>query len=127
MALENTKHLVERPGSHSLVTSTINPSEIGSNEIMIRIKAIALSPGDCNMVDYGQKVSSWPLVPGLDGSGVVEAVGDMAGTFTVGDRVLAQFAPGGRSGSFQNLAVVSETRVARIPKTWTFEEAATLG
>ena len=126
MTLETTRYLVQRPGSHSLVTTTIDPAEIESHEIVIRIKAVAISPGDCNMVDFGQKVSSWPSVPGLDGAGIVEAVGATVSSFAVGDRVLGRFAHAERSGSFQTLAILDQSRVAKMPKSWSFEESATL-
>lgn len=79
------------------------------------------------MIDSGHRVTSWPLVPGLDGAGVVEAVGSEVNSFVVGNRVLATFVSGNRGASFQTFAVVDEKMIAKIPGHWPFEEAAGLG
>ena len=79
------------------------------------------------MIDSGHRVTSWPLVPGLDGAGVVDAIGSEVNSFAVGDRVLATFVSGNRGASFQEFAVVDEKMVAKIPDDWRFEDAAGLG
>jgi len=94
---------------------------------MVRLKAIAINPADCKMIDQGLRITSWPLVPGMDGAGVVEAVGHDVTRVAAGDEVVAMFTPGDRGGSFQDLAVVSEMMVAKKPGTWSFEDAASLG
>ncbi|KAK5993488.1 Dehydrogenase orsE [Cladobotryum mycophilum] len=126
MASNYTKCLVWGKGSPLIATATTRPTTIEPTEVMIRIKAIAINPADCKMIDQGHRVTEWPFVPGLDGAGVVEAVGDKVNNFASGDRVTALFAPGDRGGSYQDLAVVQETRVAKIPTAWSFEDAATL-
>jgi len=93
---------------------------------MIRLKAIAINPADIKMIDQGHRVTSWPLVPGLDGAGVVEAVGEHVKRFKVGDEVLASFGGGGRGASYQEVAVVKEGIGARKPEAWGWEEAASL-
>jgi NADPH:quinone reductase-like Zn-dependent oxidoreductase len=127
MASQNIKYLVRATGSRLERTIAPRPTILEPTEVIIRLKAIAINPADCKMIDLGHRVNSWPLVPGLDGAGVVEAVGDTVKNFAVGDEVLAMFFPGDRNASFQNLAVVRETMVAKKPATWSFENAATLG
>jgi len=127
MASENTKLLVRGQGSPLEAITTSKPTITEPNEVMIRLKVIAINPVDCKMIDQGHRVTSWPLVPGLDGAGVVEAVGDDVKNFSVGDEVLAMFTAGDRGGAFQNFAVVQEAMVAKKPTTWSFEDAATLG
>lgn len=127
MAFQNTKLLVHGKGSPLIATTAAKPTINGPNEVMIRVKAIAINPADCKMIDQGHRVTSWPLVPGLDGAGVVEAVGDNVKNFTIGDEVLAMFTAGDRGGSFQNFGVVEESMVAKMQSTWTFEDASTLG
>lgn len=107
--------------------TTTKPTILDPTEILIRLKAIAINPADCKMIDQGHRITSWPLVPGLDGAGIVEAVGTDVNDFGLGDRVLALFTPGNRGGSYQTFAVVQERTVAKIPTTWSFEDAATLG
>jgi NADPH:quinone reductase-like Zn-dependent oxidoreductase len=127
MASTNIKYLVRSQGGHLVATTTAKPTIIEPTEVMIRLKAIAINPADWKMIDQGHRVTSWPLVPGLDGAGVVEAVGDKVKNFAFGDEVLATFMPGDRGGSYQKFAVVEETMVAKKPTTWSFDEAATLG
>ena len=125
--MENVKYLVRGPQRHLLVTTTLDPAELGKDEVIIKVSAIAPNSGDCNMIDHGHKVSSWPFVPGLEGAGVIQATGSSVEHVAVGDRVLAQFAPGERSGAFQKFAVLHKGRLAKIHDTWPIQEAATIG
>jgi len=127
MVSQNSKVLVPGKGGPLGIATTAKPTIIEPNEVIIRLKAIAINPADCKMIDHGHRVTSWPLVPGLDGAGIIDAVGDNVKNFEVGDEVLAQFMAGDRGGSYQNFAVVQEAMIARKPSTWSFEEAATLG
>ena len=127
MATKITRYLVKEKGSSLVAIETARPAILEPTEVMIRLKAIAINPADCKMVDHGHRVTSWPLVPGLDGAGVVEAIGDHVKNFAVGDEVLALFTAGDRGASYQNLAVVQEMMVAKKPTSWSFEDAASLG
>src|SRR6187402_1470351 len=127
MPPQNTQYLVPSKGSPLILSTTLLPTLTSPTEILIRLKAIALNPADFKMADHGHRVTSWPLVPGLDGAGIIEAVGEEVEKFVVGDEVLAMFSPGDRGGSYQNFAVVKEGMVAKKPASWEFEEAATLG
>lgn len=127
MSSQNTKFLVQEQGSSLIETAAPMPTAIGPTEVVIRLKAVAINPADVKMIDQGHRVSSWPLVPGLDGAGIVEAIGTEVNGFAVGDRVLAQFIPGDGGGSYQKFPVVEEKMVAKVPDAWSFEDAATLG
>ena len=126
MTSQNTRYIAPAQGSRLVASSTSKPTADDPGEVVIRLKAIAINPVDVNMIDKGLRVASWPLVPGMDGAGVVEEVGAQVEGVAVGDRVLAMFAPGGRAGTFQELAVVRQGMAARIPDSWAFEDAATL-
>lgn len=127
MALKNTKYLVRELGGPLVAQIGAKPAVLEANEVLIQIKCIAINPADYKMIDQGHRITSWPLVPGLDGAGVVDQVGEAVKRFTLGDRVVAQFMPGDRSGSFQTFAAVKEDSVAKIPHAWSFESAASLG
>lgn len=71
-------------------------------------------------------IESWPVVLGIDGSGIVEAVGEGVKGFKTGDEVFSLFGHESRAASFQEVAVVPEMFVANKPTDWTFEEAASL-
>lgn len=127
MSSHNTKFLVQEQGSSLIETATPMPTAIGPTEVVIRLKAVAINPADVKMIDQGHRVSSCPLVPGLDGAGIVEVIGTNVDRFAVGDRVLAQFVPGDRGGSYQKFPTVEEKMIAKVSAAWTFEDAATLG
>lgn len=98
----------------------------GPNEISIRLKAIALNPLDWKQLDFGLMVESWPVVLGIDGSGVVEAVGQGVSQFSAGDEVFSLFGLDDRASAFQEVAVVPEVMVAKKAKSLSWEEAASL-
>lgn len=127
MPPQNIKYLARGVGDRLEATVSPKPTILEPTEVIIRLRAIAINPADCKMIDLGHRVTSWPLVPGLDGAGVIEDVGDKVKNFAVGDEVLAVFLPGDRNASFQSFAVVQETMLAKKPATWSFENAATLG
>lgn len=51
------------------------PIPLAPNDVVVRLKAIAINPANVKMIDQGHRVTEWPIVSGLDGAGVVEAVG----------------------------------------------------
>ena len=117
------------PGARLTEQAEDLPSELGPQDLIIRLKAIAINPADVKMVDQGHRVTQWPIVPGLDGAGVVEAVGSNVSRFAIGDAVLAQFTPGpaiNGGGSYQSAAVVKEMMVAKKPATMSWEDAASI-
>jgi NADPH:quinone reductase-like Zn-dependent oxidoreductase len=125
MALKNTRFLVCSKGTPLIATTADKPTINEPNEVIIRLKAIAINPADIEMIDQGARATSWPLVAGMNGSGIVEAVGDDVKNVTSGDEVLAYFTLGDRSGSYQTFAVVQDNKVAIKPANWSFEDAAT--
>ena len=106
---------------------TVSKETPKSNEVLIRLEATALNPIDWKMLHYGLNVEKWPATLGNDGSGTIEVVGDAVQGLKPGDEVLA-FCAGSneRSAAFQEYAAINATYVAKRPKFWTFEDAATL-
>ncbi|KAJ6084663.1 hypothetical protein N7486_011463 [Penicillium sp. IBT 16267x] len=123
----NTRYLARQQGGSLLATVTERPVAIAPMEVLINVKAVAINPADYKMIDEGHRVTSWPLAPGLDGAGVVEGIGANVKNVSLGDRVLALFTPGECAGSYQKFAVVEAKSVARIPNSWSLEDAASLG
>jgi NADPH:quinone reductase-like Zn-dependent oxidoreductase len=125
----NTRYLARTQGHKLEPDMAPEPTIAAPNELLIRLKAIAINPADIKMVDEGHRVASWPIVPGLDGAGIVEAVGNEVKAFAVGDEVLAQFMAGPAEkggGSYQNFAVVQEGMVAKKPEWLSWSEAASI-
>lgn len=125
----NTRYLARAKGSALEPEQVPVPTTIASNEVLIELKAIAINPADIKMVDEGHRVTSWPIVPGLDGAGVVAAVGDAVKRFIVGDEVLAQFSAGPvekGGGSYQTYAVAQEGMISKKPDWLSWEDAASI-
>lgn len=124
---QNTKLMVRQKGGTLTQVHSPMPTIESPDEVIIELKAIAFNPADHKMIYDGSRVTSWPFVPGLDGAGLVVAVGRKVTRLAVGDEVLALFTAGDREAAYQSFAVVKEGRIARKPKSWTFEEAASIG
>jgi NADPH:quinone reductase-like Zn-dependent oxidoreductase len=107
----------------------------GADEIVVRVRAVAVNPFDRAMQTMGDIITPWityPFVVGSDLAGEVVEVGVGVTRFTVGDRVLAYAAGSDKrrnraaEGAFQSYAVVLAYMAAPIPDTLSFEAAAVL-
>jgi NADPH:quinone reductase-like Zn-dependent oxidoreductase len=96
-------------------------------EVLVRVRAAGVDPGVWHMtagLPYAVRVGSGlrrprQRVPGLDLSGVVEAVGPGVRDLAPGDEVF-----GTGRGTFAELAVARASRLAPKPAGLSFEEAA---
>ena len=83
----------------------------GPGQILIRHEAVGL-----NFIDTYQRSGLYPMalpaVLGLEGAGVVEAVGEGVSRFAAGDRVAYGNGP---LGAYAEFHVVPETRAVRVP------------
>ena len=73
--------------------------------------------------------ATFPLILGVDVAGVVEAVGDGPGPYSIGDRVFGQLLspPLGSSGAYADYATIAaDATVATVPDAVSSEVAATL-
>lgn len=91
-------------------------------ELLIRHTAIGL-----NFIDTYHRTGLYPLplpaTPGLEGVGVVEAVGDGVEEFEVGDRVGY---PAGPMGAYAEMRTIPAAKVVKIPDSVSDEDAAAL-
>lgn len=110
--------------------ATVPKPAVGPNEVLYRVKAVALNPIDWKILYLGpppgQLVDGFPAVLGCDSAGIVEEVGEDVTGFKVGDEVLGVGRAGGKGAAFQELVVVPEFCVGKKPKSISFEEAASL-
>ena len=119
--------------------------EPGPGQVVVRMKAASLNYRDFLMVQggYGSRAGKLPLVPISDGTGEVAAVGDGVRRVAVGDRVCPTFFPhwlsgppaadgfgaalgGPYDGVMQELMLVDEQAVVKVPAHLSDLEAATL-
>jgi NADPH:quinone reductase-like Zn-dependent oxidoreductase len=104
--------------------------KVAPGSVLIRVKAAGVNPVDWKVMgghlDQIMDVT-FPVIPGWDVAGVVEAVGFDTPEFKVGDEV---YAYGRRDsvhfGSFAEYMVLPATTVARKPSSLSWEEAAAL-
>ena len=97
----------------------------GAGEVLIELKAIGTNPAD-TYGRFGKYASrgavKFPRVVGLDGAGIVAAVGDGVTEFRVGDRVVAST----KTGSYATYALALTKSTAKLPDGFDFEMAAAL-
>ena len=102
--------------------------KLAPDQVLVRQRVIALNLVDTKQRDAGALVKSWPAVFGIEGGGIIEAVGSDVLDLRPGDEVVggqsASVAAGG--GAFQERVVMSRPFVAKKPKNITLEEAASL-
>src|SRR5215831_3315274 len=97
---------------------TVPKPEPQPGQVRIKVRAASVNP-----VDWKQATHAAPgtrLIPGRDLSGVIDAVGDAAGPWQVGEAVIA-IATG---GSYAEYALASVSALAAKPRRLSFEEAA---
>ena len=94
----------------------------GPNEVLVHHEAIGL-----NYIDVyfrsGQYKTALPATLGLEGAGVVKAVGDAVTGFTAGDRVAYA---GGPLGAYATERVIAADRLVRLPETIDFKTGAAM-
>lgn len=97
----------------------------GAGEVLVRLRAIGVNPVD-TYIRSGLYPLPKPLpyTPGLDGAGVIEAVGPGVGHRRVGERV---YVAGSLSGTYAEQARCSETQVHPLPERISFAQGAALG
>lgn len=97
----------------------ISPGEPGPGQALIRVKAAGL-----NFIDIYQRTGRYatpmPYTPGLEGAGIVEAIGEGVSEAKVGDRV----AYNGNLGAYAQMAVVKAQDLIPLPDELTFEQGA---
>lgn len=103
-----------------------------AGEVLVRIHAACVNPTDLAARSVGTRYIpqlQLPFVPGWDLAGVVEAVGEGAAGYSVGDRVCGMIpfsAIGGRVGAYAEAAAVDPSWLAPLPAAVSFDEGATL-
>jgi NADPH2:quinone reductase len=98
----------------------------GPNEVLIAIDTAGVGVWDAWIRTGDWKApgrARFPLIPGIDGSGVVAAVGSRVRRFRVGDRVYALEVFNRQGGFYAEFAVSHVDHVGRVPKTLSLREA----
>lgn len=124
------------------LTERPTPTTLGPHEVRVGVHAVSLNYRDL-VLARGASKRAKPVVPTSDGAGEVIAVGEAVTRVKVGDRVAANFFPTWQAGRFgeQHHAnalggsidgmlaeevTLAESAWVKIPRGWSFEQAATL-
>lgn len=102
----------------------------GTGEVRVRIVVAGVNPTDWKARRGGGAASGQgETVPGQDGAGVVDALGDGVAGFAVGDRVWLVMSAYQRQsgGTAQEFTVLPAERVYHLPAAASFEVGASLG
>ncbi|MFE9846852.1 NADP-dependent oxidoreductase [Streptomyces goshikiensis] len=114
--------------SDSLQLVDVAPPKVGPGEVLVRVKAAGVNPVDWKIaagyIDPIMEVR-FPVIPGWDVSGVVEAVGPDTFDYAVGDEVFGYLRKDWvQSGTYAELVSAPVRTLARKPRELTFEQAA---
>ncbi len=116
LATDNMRAVVFVDGNFQI--QSVPKPEPQAGQVRIKVRAASVNP-----VDWKHAARAAPgtrLIPGRDLSGLIDAVGDAAGPWKVGQAVIA-IATG---GSYAEYAVAAVNAVAAKPRRLSFEEAA---
>lgn len=99
---------------------------VSSDEILVRIKAVAINPLDWKLLEGQLKLLTGKKFPrniGIEFSGTVESVGSSVLKFKVGDRVFGMLEPF-KGGALVEFLSVKAELISKIPEGLSFEQAA---
>lgn len=97
--------------------------ETGPGHIRVRLKAIGINRRD-SFIRAGIYKRTLPLIPGVEGAGIVDEVGAGVTGWAVGDRV-AYYVPD-ILGAYAEYQAVPAQKVVKLPADISFEDAAAI-
>lgn len=115
-ATDNMRAVVFLDGNFQI--QSVPKPEPHAGEVRIKVRAASVNPADWKLT--ARVTPGTPLVPGRDLSGVIDALGDAAGPWKVGQAVIAL----AKGGSYAEYALALVTAVAAKPRRLSFEESA---
>ncbi|XP_022598509.1 synaptic vesicle membrane protein VAT-1 homolog [Seriola dumerili] len=106
-----------------LQVKTQSQPQLKAGEVLVRVKACGLNFAELlGRQGLYEMLPAPPVTMGMEGSGVIEAVGEDVKDRKVGDRVITL----SRSGMWQEVVVVSADHTFPMPEQMSFEEGAAL-
>jgi propanol-preferring alcohol dehydrogenase len=124
--------------------------KLGPKDVLVKIKASGICGSDLHYRHGRYNITWTPLIPGHEGAGIVEKIGDQVEDFVEGDRVCVHYGIScgncyhcnqGKDnlcsnytiwgfhvdGSFAEYSVMPASNVFKLPKDISFEEGAIIG
>jgi NADPH:quinone reductase len=120
-AMPHAIRVHETGGPEVLKWEEVDVGDPGPGQVRLRQEAAGL-----NYIDVYHRTGLYPqplpFIPGVEGAGVVDAVGSGVADLTVGDRV----AYGGPVGGYAEVRLIAADRVVKVPDGISSEEAAAM-
>ncbi len=117
-------------GRDALELLDVEPPPVAPDGVLIRVRAASVNPVDCKIREgalAGAFPYHFPVIPGWDAAGVVEAVGPAVTWFRPGDPVYGYCRRHELEyGTYAEFTTVPEGFLAHMPEELSFEEAAAL-
>jgi NADPH2:quinone reductase len=118
---------LDRFGPPSVLTVHELPvPEVGPTEVLISLHSAGVGVWDASVRDgswnpWGR--ATFPLIPGMDGAGVIAQKGARARRFDVGDKVWAAHYANPKGGFYAEYVVIDAQFVGNMPKRLDFSQA----
>jgi len=100
-----------------------------AGQVLVRLRAVGVNPVD-TYIRAGSytALATLPYIPGSDGAGIIEAVGDGVKGFRRDDLVyIYATTSGNRAGAYAELAVCTPSQIRPLPQKASFTQGAAIG
>src|ERR1700730_14337725 len=109
--------------------TTVSTPVPGPGQLLIKLAAAGMNPMDAKLAsgEWRPEPATFPMVLGVDGAGIVAALGEGVTRFSLGQRIFGQLlvAPIGSAGTYaEYVAVSAEAPLAPVPEGLDLVEAA---
>ncbi len=118
-------HVHEFGGPEKLILEEIADPKPGTGEVLVDVHAVGVNPFETMMRSgtYAMK-PQFPWTPGVDGAGIVAAVGEGVSAFKKGDRV---YIAGSLTGTYAEKSLSKAAQLHRLSEHVSFEQGAAVG
>jgi NADPH:quinone reductase-like Zn-dependent oxidoreductase len=115
-------------GPEVLTIHALSVPPVGPREVLIALDTAGVGPWDLAIRagEFPPAKLRFPMVLGVDGAGVVMAVGSRVRRFKIGDRVYSYSWANPKGGFYAEYVVASADRVGRVPKRLDLEHAGAI-
>ena len=115
-------------GPEVLTLHNVPVPAVGEREVLIALDTAGVGPWDADMREgwYPGGKPRFPLVLGVDGAGVIAAVGSRVRRLKVGDKVYSYSWANPKGGFYAEYVAVAAEKVARVPKRLDLEHAGAI-
>lgn len=121
---EATRIVIRRPGGYErLEYEKFSPSPLKEHEVLVKTKAIGVNYADCcvrwGVYKSAKEFVGWPICPGFEYSGIVEAVGSKVTRLKPGQQVMGV----SLFNAYSTHVTAPEHQVFALPEKLNFAQA----